>query len=314
MPEAAMAVFDDEVRAYIAKVDSHYPADAVDLDIAGQRRVYDDLCKAFSPPYPASVTAADGALAGPAGAIAVRTYLYAGSAGAATVVYYHGGGFVVGGLHSHDSVCAEIAAATGFEVVAVDYRLAPEHVHPAHFDDALAAFEVIAQSGRPVVVAGDSAGGNLAAAVALACRGRDDAPVGQLLIYPGLGGEQLDLPSYVENAHAVHLATADVHYYWRQRAGGDPPLADPTFAPLAATDLAGVCPCLAISADIDPLRDDAEAWCQRLRQHGVAAVAINEPGLVHGYLRARHMSRRAAASFQRITDGISRLGRGLPLF
>jgi len=97
------------------------------------------------------------------------------------------------------------------------------------------------------------------------------------------------------------------------RSGGVLPQGDETFAPLIGDDLVGVAPCFAVSADIDPLRDDAEVWCRKLRQAGVAAVAVNEPGLPHGYLRARHMSRRASASFSRIADAIGRLGRGLPL-
>jgi len=207
-----LAPFDNEVRAFIAKVDSLYPAAAVGLEIDGLRRVYDDLCRVFSPPYPTGVAAIDGKVPGPTGPIPVRTYRMNADAGAASVVYYHGGGFVVGGLHSHDSICAELCALTGFEVVAVDYRLAPEHVHPAHFDDALAALKAISRAPRPLVVAGDSAGGNLAAAVAVAARGTAFAPVGQVLIYPGLGGDLLALGSYDEHSQAVHLTTDDVHY------------------------------------------------------------------------------------------------------
>ena len=302
--------FDSEMRAFIAKVDSFYPADAVNLDVAGQRRVYDDLCRAFSPPYPASVTAADGVSDG----IPVRRYRKAGSASVANVVYYHGGGFVVGGLHSHDGVCAEICDATGFEVVSADYRLAPEHVHPAHYGDALAVFRAVAAEGLPVVVAGDSAGGNLAAAVAIASRDSDLAPIGQVLIYPGLGGDALGLPSYTEQANAVHLTAADVRYYAKIRAGGPAPENDPTFSPLAAPDFSGVAPCFAVTADIDPLRDDAKAYAERLRAAGGAAISVNELGLVHGYLRARHMSARARQSFGRITNAISRLGQGLAIF
>ncbi len=301
---------DPDMQAYIRKVDSLYPPDAVSLDTAGQRRVYDELCRAFAPNYPDGLAVEDGTVAGKAGSVPVRRYRRAGSEGPATVVYYHGGGFVLGGLSSHDGICAEICAETGHRVVSVDYRLAPEHVHPAHFDDALWAFRAIAAEGRPVVVAGDSAGGNLAAAVALAARGEELQPVGQVLIYPGLGGDALALRSYREHAEAIHLSAADVRYYRYVRAGDREVTGDPTFAPLEAADLSRAAPCVAISADVDPLRDDAGEYVRRLLAAGVPARWINEEGLVHGYLRARHMTARGRASFARITDAIGKLGRG----
>ncbi len=302
---------DPDMQAYIRKVDSLYPPDAVSLDIAGQRRVYDELCRAFAPNYPTGVTATDGTVPGNAGPIPVRRYRRKHSEGPATIVYYHGGGFLLGGLHSHDSICAEICAESGHRVVSVDYRLAPEHVHPAHFDDALWAFRAIAAQGRPVVVAGDSAGGNLAAAVALAARGEELHPVGQVLIYPGLGGDTLALHSYSEHAEAIHLSAADVGYYRQVRAGDRDVTNDPTFAPLVAADFSGLAPCVAISADVDPLRDDAGEYVRRLQAAGVPARWINEEGLVHGNLRARHMTARGRASFARITEAIGGLGRGV---
>jgi acetyl esterase len=259
------------------------------------------------------VVAEDSNLPGRAGAIPVRRYRTREPRGTAVIVYYHGGGFVVGGLHSHDSICAEICAGSGHDVIAVDYRLAPEHVHPAHYEDALWAFRAIAKAGAPVVVAGDSAGGNLAAAVALSERGQELAPIGQLLIYPGLGGETLGLKSYSENAEAVHLTARDIDFYKRIRAGGEPPDADPTYAPLAARSFAGIAPCVVLTADIDPLRDDGEEYVRRLTAADVPARWINEPGLVHGYLRAREMSARARASFQRICEAAGRLCRREPL-
>lgn len=306
----ASGTLDAEMQAYVKKVDSLYPPDAVNLDMAGQRRVYRDLCNAFAPPYPKGVTVVTSSVPGKAGPVPIRRYTPAGGAGAATVIYYHGGGFVVGNLDSHDSVCAELADGSGLTVVAVDYRLAPEHVHPAHYDDALSALEAIAAEGQPVIVSGDSAGGNLAAAVSIAARGTAYAPIGQLLIYPGLGGDTLGLASYRDNAEAVHLTVKDLDFYKRARAGGEPPMEDWTYAPLAIADYRGLPPCIAISADIDPLRDDCDVWVQRLKSAGVPAVWINEPGLVHGYLRARLMSSKAKASFARIVEGLRALAAG----
>jgi len=316
MGEAAQPIelpgLDPEMSAYVHLVDSFYPPDAVDLDIAGQRAVYDRMCAVFTRPLPRGVIAENSIVTGRDGPILIRRYHCGTAEGRATIVYFHGGGFVVGGLDSHDSVCAELCVASTHRVVAVDYRLAPEHSHPAHFHDALDAFRAIAAEGRPVVVAGDSAGGNLAAAVALASREGAAAPIGQFLIYPGLGGEALDLPSYAEHAEAIHLTARDVAYYRRIRAGvADPSASDWTFAPLMAPEFAALPPCLAFSAAIDPLRDDAAEWVRRLRGAGISATHVNEPGLVHGYLRARLMSARAQAAFDRICQAARRLGDGM---
>lgn len=301
---------DLEMSAYVERVNGFYPPDAVDLDIAGQRKHYDRLCVAFNRAHPQGVATEDGTLPGPAGALRIRRYRRSLNEGPATILYFHGGGFVLGGLDSHDSVCAELCGATGHRVVAVEYRLSPEHIHPAHHDDALAAFRALIREERPVVLAGDSAGGALAASVALATRGEPRAAIGQLLIYPGLGGESLGLASYTEHAEAIHLTADDVAYYRRMRAGGEPRLHDWTFAPLWASSLAHLPPCVAVSADIDPLRDDAAEYVRRLQAAHVRARWLNERGLVHGFLRARLMSRRAQAAFDRICDAASRLGRG----
>lgn len=304
---------DDEIWAFIDRTNSFYPPDTVDQSVAGQRAVYDEMCAAFRQPRPDSVTAEDSSIETSGATVPVRRYRSTDKSDpAATVIYYHGGGFVVGGLDSHDDVCAEIAAATGFMVVSADYRLAPEHLHPAAYEDALAVYESVASEGRPVLLCGDSAGGNLAAAVCLTARGRSDAPVGQVLIYPGLGGESLWLPSYQEEANAPMLTARDIMFYKRTRVPdeiSDEALAkDPTYAPLLAEDFTGLAACVIVTADCDPLRDDGPAYVKRLKDAGVEAEWINEPGLVHGYLRARTTSERAKQSFARICDAISRLG------
>ncbi|MCB1453543.1 MAG: alpha/beta hydrolase fold domain-containing protein, partial [Rhizobiaceae bacterium] len=183
-------LLDDETRAFIALTDSYYPPDAVDLPIAGQREVYDRMCRAFFNGYPDGVTAETTAIAAKGREIPIRIYRNAQPSSAALVIYYHGGGFILGGLESHDDVCAELCERTGFELISVDYRLAPEHGHPAAYDDAMEAFAWVARTRKaPILLAGDSAGGNLAASVAHATRGHPRAPVGQMLIYPGLGGD-----------------------------------------------------------------------------------------------------------------------------
>lgn len=226
------------------------------------------------------------------------------------MLYLHGGGFLLGGLESHDSICAEICAGTGFGVVSVDYRLAPEHLHPAAFEDGLSAFRHLAAvSGRPVILCGDSAGGNLAAGVAWATREDEIRPAGQLLIYPALGAD-FSKGTFVSHANAPMLTTADMAYYDQVRSGGTPPLNDPRFVPLAATDYAGMPPTLVFTAECDPLAGDGPDFCARITGAGGKARCIEETGLVHGYLRARHSAECARQSFSRILAALTALGAG----
>ncbi|MEO5619490.1 MAG: alpha/beta hydrolase [Cypionkella sp.] len=288
------SLIDAETWAFIARTDASYPPDAAQLDVAGQRRVYDAMCAVFAQAYPQGITAQDEVIAG----IPCRRYTGAKPA----IVYFHGGGFVVGGLHSHDDVCAEIAARTGCEVVSVDYRLSPEHLHPAAYDDACAVTRAMAAEG-PVILAGDSAGGNLAAAAAAGLRGQV-APLGQVLIYPGLGGDR-SKGSYLTHAQAPMLTLADVNFYAGIRHGGAEPGPDPTVAPLQATDFSGLPPTFALAAECDPLADDAEAYAAALRAAGGEAVSVTAQGMVHGCLRARHQSARAARAFDQICAALS---------
>ena len=296
------AITDPEIRAFIERVAGYYPEGKANLDIPERRRRYDAMAADLRQPRPASVAATDETVEGPGGPVPQRRYVPEGP-GPVTVVYFHGGGFMLGGLDSHDDVCAEIAAGTGCPVVAVDYRRTPEHVHPAAYEDALAAARAALAAG-PVILGGDSAGGNLAAALALALRGADIR--GQVLIYPALGGERIGLASYDENAEAPMLTTADMHFYHRLRAGGEPPDDDASFFPLAARDLAGVAPCFASAAAVDPLRDDAVEYVRRLAAAGVEASCVVEEQLPHGHLRARASSARARAAFGRIVAAVAR--------
>jgi acetyl esterase len=288
---------------FIHQTDAAYPADTASMSIADQRAIYDRMCRAFHRGYPLGVTATDL----PFGGVPCRHYPGAGG----TVIYFHGGGYVVGGLHSHDDVCAEIRAATGLHVVSVDYRLCPEHPHPAAYEDALSATRAIAaELPGPILLAGDSAGGNLAAATAQAI-GRQGALgiAGVVLIYPGLGGNR-STGSYVTHAHAPMLTAADVEFYAGIRHAGAEPAPDPTFAPLSDSDFSGLPPTLCIAAEFDPLADDSAAYAAKLRAAGCRAHAVTEQGLVHGYLRGRAMVPRAANSFSRITNALTDFAAG----
>jgi acetyl esterase len=291
---------------FIRQTEAAYPPDTASLSIADQRAIYDAMCRIFHRGYPPDVTVQDGPIAG----VPCRTYQFgdaeSGAPARPHVLYLHGGGFVVGGLESHDDVCAEICAATGLGVVAVEYRLCPEHPHPAAYDDCLA---VARATPGPILLVGDSAGGNLAAALAANLRGTARV-LGQVLIYPGLGGPRTR-GSYITHAHAPMLTADDVAFYAGIRHGGrEPSSHDPTANPLQEADFSDLPPTLAIAAECDPLADDVSAYVTALKKAGCRAHARIEPGLVHGYLRARKTVPRAATSFACITRTISAFATG----
>ncbi|MBE1707725.1 MULTISPECIES: alpha/beta hydrolase [Mesorhizobium] len=302
-------LIDAETWAFIERTSSYYPPDTIDYTIAQQREIYDRMCREFFAGYPQGVTVETSAITTPTHNIPIRTYRSA-SQPAATVLYIHGGGFILGGLDSHDDVCAELCARTGYEIVSVDYRLAPEHLHPAAFDDAMSAFVWAASThDRPILLCGDSAGGNLCAATAHATRGHAKRPAGQVLIYPGLGGDR-SKGSYVTHAEAPMLTMRDLEFYKHIRTGGQDRSGDATLAPLADTDFAKLPPTVLVTAQCDPLSSDGEAYRDRIIAAGGRATWFEEPGLVHGYLRARHTVGRARESFTRIVDAVAALGRG----
>ncbi|TIN12009.1 alpha/beta hydrolase [Mesorhizobium sp.] len=303
-------LIDAETWAFIERTNSYFPPDAIDYTIDQQRDIYDRMCREFSAGHPDNITAETTAIATPSHSIPIRIYRTPAPEAAAMVLYFHGGGYILGGLDSHDDLCAELCSRTGYELVSVDYRLAPEHLHPAGFDDAISAFEWAATTyKRPILLCGDSAGGNLAAAVSHATRGHARRPIGQVLIYPGLGGDRSQ-GSYVTHAEAPMLTVRDLDFYTNTRTGGEDRTGDLTLSPLADADFANLPPTVLITAQCDPLSSDGEAYRDRLVAAEGHAYWFEEPGLVHGYLRGRHTVGRARSSFTRIVDAVSALGRG----
>lgn len=292
-------ITDPQVLAFIAATEAAYPADANTASPTDNRRHYDAMCAVFRGPRPDGLLVRDQQIAG----VSCRIY---GAETAQFILYLHGGGFVVGGLDSHDDVCAELADASGLQVIAVDYRMAPEHRWPAPLADAQAVWRA---HPRPGIVVGDSAGGLLAAALSLSERGGQQ-PKGQVLIYPGLGGAG-DAPSYRENAEAPLLRSSDVGAY-HQLLHGDDPVTDPYARPLRVGDLRGAPAAFIVSADVDPLRDDARSYAERLQQAGTAVRYRNEAELPHGYLRARRGCDRARISFQAIIAAVVRMAAADP--
>ncbi len=283
-------ITDPGIRAFIEAGEAFYPADAVDFTMAEQREFYDKYCAHFRKPRPALVQVQDFKV----GEVACRRYTP--ESPTAKLLYLHGGGYVLGGLESHDDICAELAEAAQVEVTAVQYRLAPEHPFPAAFDDCWAVLETL----DPCIVAGDSAGGNLSAALCLKSRDVGGPKIiAQVLIYPGLDGD-VTKGSYIKKAHAPGLTTADTLYYRKIYAGHPNKYA----GPLQETDYRNLPPAFIVAAGHDPLHDDATEYAARLNAAGGIAQLREEPLLIHAYLRARHMSKPAAESFAAIVAAI----------
>ncbi len=295
-----------EVVKFLETVSSNYPSHSDAASIEDGRLAYAAMCKALDPPLPDRMVITDSTVAGRDGAIPIRNYAAADQRSAVTVIYFHGGGFSIGNLDTHNTICADLAERTGYRVMAVEYRLTPEHPFPAHFHDAYDAFHALDEGNT--IVCGDSAGGTLAAAVCSASKGSSKQPLGQVLIYPFLGGVVMDLPSYTECADAPMLTTQDVHHFEKLRCDGEPSVADPAYFPLVEEDFSDLPPCAAFAAQFDPIRDDAVEYVRKLNAAGVASSCAIESGLTHGFLRGRAVSPCIAETFSRICAAIQNIG------
>jgi acetyl esterase len=255
------------------------------------------------PPVPVAA-AADRTIPGPAGDLGVRVYTPHGEPPFPIVVWFHGGGWVVGTLDTFDPICRALAAAVPAVVVAVDYRLAPEHRYPAAVEDCYAATLWASRSAAELggaqhrlAVAGDSAGGNLAAVVALGARDRGGPAIAfQLLVCP-ITDAAMDTDSYRDKADGYYLTAAGMRWYWDHYLGGADGLR-PDASPLRAAFVGGLPPALVITAEHDPLRDEGEAYAARLQAAGVPAAVSRYPGMVHGFYRWRAVTPTADACLQ----------------
>jgi acetyl esterase len=231
----------------------------------------------------------DLAVPGPGGDIPVRVYVPEETEG--TLVFIHGGGWVVGTLDSFDGVCRALARRARMTVVSAGYRLAPEHPYPAAFEDCLAVVDW-AGSGSgaplvppgPMVVAGDSAGGQLAASVAIRARDEGPALAAQVLVYP-ITDSLMSSQSMRDFAEGYYLTADGMAWYWDLYVGSARHRPRPEFSPLHADDLSGLPPALVITAGYDPLRDEGEAYARRLEDAGTPVTMRRFDGMLHGFVR-----------------------------
>jgi acetyl esterase len=238
----------------------------------------------------------DRTIPGPNGEVPIRIYTPAGDVPFPALVFYHGGGWVVGSVPLSDHTCRAFANAAGCVVVSVEYRLAPEHPFPAPLEDCYAATKWTVEHAREigvdperVAVGGISAGGNLAAAVAIAARDRGGPPIAfQLLVVP-VTDSRLGQASHQENGAGYGLTIEGMRWYWDLYTPNEADRTNPLAAPLLADDLSGLPPAMVLTAEYDPLRDEGEEYAARLREAGVPVESKRYAGMTHGFLSSAHV-------------------------
>jgi acetyl esterase len=234
----------------------------------------------------------DREIAGPAGKIPIRIYRPEGKGPFPVLVFFHGGGWVLGNIESHDTVCRELTHAADCITVSVDYRLAPEHKYPAAPEDCYAATRWAVENASSfngdstrVAIGGDSAGGNLTAVVALMARDRGGPKLAyQLLIYPVTDHYTRNKPSYEENGEGYFLTKDAMVWFWDYYVSSEDEAKQPYVSPLLAQELNGLPPAMVITAEYDPLRDEGELYAARLREAGVPVTLKRYEGMIHGFV------------------------------
>jgi len=272
---------DPQFRAILDTFESKGLLPLVRGDALGTRAHYRQLALSRRGPQYVPEPVASAADQRSPGGVPVRVYEPLDPRGS-TVIYLHGGGWVVGDVETHDPLCRRVANATGARVVSVDYRLAPEHPFPAGLDDAEDVLHWLwtEDPGRPLGVAGDSAGASLAAGLALRARDKQIPLAAQLMLYPATD-PAMTSPSITQNGEGYFLTRHDMAWFYQQylpAAPGSAPEAD-----LAHADVAGVAPAIVATAEFDPLRDEGTAYAARLADTGVPTDYVPGPGLIHGF-------------------------------
>lgn len=278
-----------QAEALLAQIAATNAPDTSELSVETAREMYEAL---ISPEPGEPVQVEDRTLQGSGSAIPVRCYRPVAEGVLPALIYYHGGGWVIGSLDTHDHLCRALASAAGCAVIAVDYRLAPEHPFPAAVEDCYAAIVQLSEradefniDSRRLAVAGDSAGGNLAAVVAWLVRERRGPRLCcQVLIYP-VTTRDPGLGSMVENGEGYLLTAKTMEWFWEAYLSGGGDGRQATASPLLIGDLSRLPPALVITAEFDPLRDEGEAYAERLAEAGVEVTQTRYEGAIHDFVR-----------------------------
>ncbi len=287
-----------------------------ELSVAEARENYVASRKALQPDPIEIAEVRDFEMPGPAGPIAVRLYrgqkLEQGQAQPA-LVYFHGGGWVIGDLESHDTICREIAHRAGISLIAVDYRLAPEHLFPAAAEDAIAAAKWVSENAAELgvdpgrlAVGGDSAGGNLAAVAALAARDDGGPDIAfQLLIYP-VTDFDTERRSYIERGQSPPVKRETMQWFIDLYLRGEADKRDWRAAPLQAESLAGLPPAYVLTAGYDPLSDEGKAYADALTAAGTPCTFKCYDGQIHGFLNMARINPQTFEAFDEIAGALRR--------
>jgi acetyl esterase len=285
------------------------PPEAATWPLDVQRAAWNGVCRKFRAIFPDGVAVEDRVLNG----VPCQIFRPKGEVLRPGLIYFHGGGWVLGGPDTHGDMCAEMARGADCVVVLVDYRLAPENPHPAQLEDSLAVLNWLREHGEEIGMdpsnitgGGDSAGGQMTAGLSLYLRDHEMTPLkAMLLIYPVLG-TSVDTPSYTRNAEAPCLTRDEMIYFLEAFMGGrgTKNWTDPLAAPLLSRDFSNLPPAFITVAAHDPLFDDGVQFHERLIAQGGSSVLRKEPELAHSYMRARHDSAPAMAGFQAIVEAL----------
>jgi len=289
---------DPQVLSYLDKLKAQRVQPPSELPIEEARRTYEEGAAALFGSAPRVAAVDDVNAAG----VPVRVYRPA-PGNLPGVMYCHGGGWVLGSLSSHDPLCRALSVQSGCAVIAVDYRLAPEHPYPSALEDAWAATTWAATQFEPLAVAGDSAGGQLAAAVALRARAGAVPLALQALIYPATN-YSFDTPSYLENLDGMTLTAELMRWFWTQYVQDERHAEDPGCSPLRATDLSGLPRAHVLTAEYDPLRDEGEAYARLLRDSGVQVTLNRYQGQIHGFIRMPALIDKARDAIVEVSSAI----------
>ena len=282
--------------------------------VEGMRAAYDGIVALSGEPIEMAEVE-DTTIPGPAGDVPVRIYRPTAGESLPVCLYFHGGGFVIGGLASHDPLCRELAASANVTVIAVDYRLAPEHVFPAAIEDCWAVTQWVAANGEALrvdssrlAVAGDSAGGNLAAVMTLRSRDVGGPSIAfQLLIYPAASQEEFPSRSHPDT-QTIFLNLELMRWFWENYVPEGIDTHSPELSPILAEDLSGLPTAWVITAECDPLRDEGEAYAKRLSEAGVSVEYRLIDTMPHAFLQ---MCGALPAARAALTEAAEGLGKAL---